>query len=173
MPHKGGLAQERKVQIIKATLLCINKQGYNNLSMQDVAKQAGISKGIIHYYFKNKQDLMASLLEMILTEIEVLLLKIDTEKSAYNQLLQFFDIYFHYISKNKDKYSINIDFWSQINQIKIYKDILLNHYNKVDGITLGIINFGINEKKFTHSNPKTVSILIIAMIEGIFLQISV
>ena len=55
---KADVAAERKKQIVRATVECITKFGYHNFSMQDVAKTAGVSKGIIHYYFLNKDDLM-------------------------------------------------------------------------------------------------------------------
>ena len=45
------IAQEKKNEIILATLQCIKKKGYSHFSMQDVAKLSGVSKGIIHYYF--------------------------------------------------------------------------------------------------------------------------
>ncbi len=41
--------------------------------MQDVARHAGVSKGIIHYYFLNKDELMMSVLERVTCDIEALL----------------------------------------------------------------------------------------------------
>ena len=46
---KPDVAAERKDQIVRATVECITKHGYHNFSMQDVARTAGVSKGIIHY----------------------------------------------------------------------------------------------------------------------------
>ena len=43
--------------------------------MQDVAKTAGVSKGIIHYYFLNKDDLMMSVLSEVAQEIELTIIE--------------------------------------------------------------------------------------------------
>ena len=60
---KHDVAAERKEQIVRATVECITKHGYHNFSMQDVARTAGVSKGIIHYYFLNKDELMMCVLD--------------------------------------------------------------------------------------------------------------
>lgn len=46
---------------------CIAQKGYGNFSLKDVADKATLSKGIIHYYFKNKGELL-SLVWDILTQ---------------------------------------------------------------------------------------------------------
>ena len=70
---KTDVAFERKNQIVRATVDCITRFGYHNFSMQDVAKAAGVSKGIIHYYFLNKDDLMLSVLEKVVKDIRSVL----------------------------------------------------------------------------------------------------
>ena len=72
---KADVASERKEQIVKATVDCISKYGYHNFSMQDVARTAGVSKGIIHYYFLNKDELMRFVLEKVSLGLEGQLLK--------------------------------------------------------------------------------------------------
>ena len=78
---KADVASERKDQIVRATVDCISKYGYHNFSMQDVAQAAGVSKGIIHYYFLNKDELMMSVLDRVAGDIERMLIK-DMEESS-------------------------------------------------------------------------------------------
>ena len=77
---KPDVAAERKDQIVRATVECITKRGYHNFSMQDIARTAGVSKGIIHYYFLNKDDLMMSVLDMLLV-----ILKKFWKRNGFNQ----------------------------------------------------------------------------------------
>ncbi len=39
------------------------KQGYHASSISDIAKEAGISKGLLYNYFKGKEDLLATIVE--------------------------------------------------------------------------------------------------------------
>ena len=88
---KVDVASERKNQIVSATVECIIRFGYHNFSMQDVAKSAGVSKGIIHYYFLNKDDLMLSVLERVVEGIEIVLrTNVDAVKDPTEKLKNFY-----------------------------------------------------------------------------------
>lgn len=49
---------ERRQQILLSTCQVIAHQGVKELRMADIAQAAGLSTGIIHYYFDNKKDLI-------------------------------------------------------------------------------------------------------------------
>lgn len=55
------IEEARRRQIIAAAVEVISEFGYGNASLARIAKQAGISKGVISYHFDGKDDLMAQL----------------------------------------------------------------------------------------------------------------
>ena len=55
-------AQERIRHIIDAATAVMARQGYANTSMKDIAREAGIAQGLIHYYFGAKEDLVLAVL---------------------------------------------------------------------------------------------------------------
>lgn len=55
--------KEEKVNTILMTALSLlAKKGYENTTINDIADAAGISRGLLHYYFKDKEDLAAKAL---------------------------------------------------------------------------------------------------------------
>jgi len=55
--------KEDKINTIIATALSLlAKKGYENTTINDIADTAGISRGLLHYYFKDKEDLAAKAL---------------------------------------------------------------------------------------------------------------
>lgn len=52
----------RRQQLIEATFDSIAKLGFAETTLADVAKQAGLSQGIVNFYFKSKQDLLTATL---------------------------------------------------------------------------------------------------------------
>lgn len=48
---------------MQATLTVLSKKGYENSTINDIAHTAKISRGLLHYYFKDKEDLVAKALE--------------------------------------------------------------------------------------------------------------
>lgn len=56
------LADLRKAQLTRAAFNVVSERGYYNFTMMDIANEAGVSSGLVHYYFKNKQGLLLNLL---------------------------------------------------------------------------------------------------------------
>ncbi|MEV6769240.1 TetR family transcriptional regulator [Nocardia sp. NPDC051030] len=59
--QRSFIEEARRRQIIAAAVEVIAEIGYGNASLARIAKQAGISKGVISYHFDGKDDLMNQL----------------------------------------------------------------------------------------------------------------
>lgn len=56
-----GLAADesgRRGQIVQAAAAVLARQGYGDTSLKDVAREAGVAPGLLHYYFESKQELL-------------------------------------------------------------------------------------------------------------------
>ena len=71
----GKKEEQRKNQIIQAAFDVISSKGYNNFTIEDIANQAGLSKGGVLHYFKAKEDILIFLLERIYMVIEETIIK--------------------------------------------------------------------------------------------------
>lgn len=61
LPLAPGLspsAQQRAQQIVDAAARVMARKGYGGTTMKDIAAEAGIAPGLIHYYFDSKEDLL-------------------------------------------------------------------------------------------------------------------
>lgn len=58
--RKIELEKRRKEQILGAALKLFYENGYASTTMSDIAVAAGISKGLIYHYFKNKAEILFS-----------------------------------------------------------------------------------------------------------------
>jgi AcrR family transcriptional regulator len=59
--RKDRERQRRKQQIIVAAKRVFSNKGYNRATMEDIAQEAELSPGTLYLYFKNKEELFASL----------------------------------------------------------------------------------------------------------------
>lgn len=55
--------KEKKAEIIAAALRVLGRKGISETKIQDIAEEAGIGKGTIYLYFKNKAEILNSILE--------------------------------------------------------------------------------------------------------------
>lgn len=168
---KADVAAERKDQIVRATVDCITKYGYHNFSMQDVARTAGVSKGIIHYYFLNKDELMMSVLDKVAGDIEgVLATEMQSLTDARRKLEVFIDVCFDIVRSTKEYYQVNMDFWTQINQKEEVRKVIARHYAKFRESAAVIIREGVGSGVFRQVDPKEYASYVIAVIDGLSLQ---
>ncbi len=54
---------ERKQEIIAASLRVIEKKGFHNLTMKNIAREVGITEPGIYRHFKKKQDILTAILD--------------------------------------------------------------------------------------------------------------
>lgn len=66
----------RKEQIINAFYDCLSEKGHQYVTISEIVKRAGLSRSAIHYYFRNKEELIKSLMEEITVRYENQLLEI-------------------------------------------------------------------------------------------------
>jgi AcrR family transcriptional regulator len=59
---RPSVEPERREQLIAAAARVIARSGYDAATVRDVAREAGMSTGVIAYYFEGKDDLFAHVL---------------------------------------------------------------------------------------------------------------
>lgn len=60
------LVQRRRAQIVAAAVELFSHQGYYNTTIQDVARKAGVSSGLIYQYVSDKEDVLLLALMSVL-----------------------------------------------------------------------------------------------------------
>ncbi len=66
--QRQDLKEERRREILEAALHVFAKRGFDKATVDEVAERAGISKGAIYLYYKNKDALFFSLFEQKMDE---------------------------------------------------------------------------------------------------------
>lgn len=55
--------ENTKARILEATNVLFGELGFDATTTRDIAERSGINKGLIHYHFGNKEDLLEALLD--------------------------------------------------------------------------------------------------------------
>lgn len=56
-----SISKIRKLELERAALEVVYEKGFRGMTLEQVARHAGISKGIVHHYFLNREELVAGL----------------------------------------------------------------------------------------------------------------
>ncbi len=98
--------QERRDAIIRSAINVFSTKGFEKTTMDDIALEAGFSKSLIYWYWKNKAALFSELIDICLTGYRDLLQSIiDSQedfKKKYSRLVsRFIEIFKKNDSLNK------------------------------------------------------------------------
>src|SRR4029077_8390550 len=58
-------------RILQAAFTVLSRQGYENTSIKDIAEEAGVAQGLVHYHFKSKQQLVLAVLQFVCQKVEL------------------------------------------------------------------------------------------------------
>ncbi|MBC8235556.1 TetR/AcrR family transcriptional regulator [bacterium] len=88
---------DERTAILEATLRLISKNGFHGTAMSKVAKEAGVSTGIIYHYFESKDELIDELYRTIKRRFaETVLKEFDQNQPLRTQIRQIFENTFRY-----------------------------------------------------------------------------
>jgi AcrR family transcriptional regulator len=57
-PSRRQQAEERREQILDAAMRLFGQKGFQGTSIRDIAREVGITEGLIYHYFENKEQLL-------------------------------------------------------------------------------------------------------------------
>lgn len=77
----------RKADIMETARQLFNERGFDDVTTRDIAKQLGISQGNLTYYFPSKNDIMLSMVEGFLHDVETAL---STSSIKANNTLELY-----------------------------------------------------------------------------------
>jgi len=77
--------EERKQEIIEAAMVLFEEKGIQKTSMSDIAKKLDVAKGLIYYYFRSKDELIAFVIESFSTVVDE-----EIRKIMKNDALDFY-----------------------------------------------------------------------------------
>jgi len=164
--------EERKKQIVKAAFNAVSQLGYDKVTLQDIANHASVSKGVVHYYFTSKQNILLELLESTTNKIySYEIQEIGKHQTAIDKLHAYLNAVFVSPIENKKFYSVYLDFLAQANSNEEYKRINLKFYENCWGIGQEIIELGKREGVFSSDvDSLTYAKMMRAMIDGSLIQ---
>lgn len=161
------LKSQRKEQILLAALKLFSVKGYQNTSIDAIAKKAKFSKGLLYHYFDNKEDLLNAVVIYSIkdaSEMGDLLLKRAKDKSPNEVFSMMIDLFFGMLAEQKDLWKLTLSLAAQVTAIPSVHTSILEVYKKMIG-QLELLFILLD-----YENPKKEALLLGAILDGISIQ---
>jgi AcrR family transcriptional regulator len=110
---------ERRRQLLEAGTRVFTERSYDDASMADVARAAGISKGLLYHYFPSKRDLFVATLEAVVAELREIT-QPDPALPVAEQLVTVLDAYLGWIEEHADSYAKLLESATSSDDVRSY-----------------------------------------------------
>jgi AcrR family transcriptional regulator len=104
-PKRRLTGEERRTGILDSALAVFSRSGYHSASIDDIAREAGVSKALIYEHFASKQELYGDLIARNARELTQrlagALVGLELESSA-KRLAAGLDAFFAFVEERRD-----------------------------------------------------------------------
>ncbi len=101
------IRKNTKKLILDSALKLFAEQGFQATSMSDIAKTAGVSKGLAYNYFDSKQHIIEAIMKDVMDTVNRFYSPIFTESDPYVKLEKLLDVTFDWLKQS-------FDFWRML-----------------------------------------------------------
>ncbi len=86
-------SEVRRLEIMNAAMQLFMEKGYINTTTQDIVDKVNISRGLLYYHFKNKEDILYCLVEQYSEKLlkDIYQITFAKDKSAIEKVRGFID----------------------------------------------------------------------------------
>ena len=164
--------EERQVQLIKATIGSIAKHGLSVTTMATVAKEAGLSQGIINLHFQSKERLLEETLRYVVDEYRTTWYEAldNSGDSVAEKLSALVGVDFDKRICQRNKLAVWFAFWGESRSRLTYRRICAEHGQEYQRVLTGLCEQIIEEGGY-EVIARQVAIGLLAMSEGLWLDL--
>ena len=162
-------SEETRAQIIKSAIKLFSTHGYTAASVDDICKDAGISKGAFYHHFESKQALFLALLDGWLTTIDNAI-EASRENTVPETFMQMTDAFPYIFKTAGEGLPMFLEFWLQASRDEKIWQASIAPYRRYHKYFTALIKKGVDEGSFVEVDPEIASRLIVSTAMGLLLQ---
>jgi TetR/AcrR family transcriptional repressor of bet genes len=171
--NRRAIAKERRrQQLIDATIKCISKKGLGSTTLADVAKEAGLSQGIVNLHFDSKDNLLAETLRFLAedyrTEFMAAVEKAPQDPAA--RLLALVEMDLKPPICERKKLAVWFAFWGEVKSVPTYQKICATYDNKYHEIMRDLAEAIIRDGNYVDIDAQTVTDTLSSLTDGLWLS---
>ena len=162
---------ERRLSLLKAAFREVAEKGSSDVTLEDIAVRAGVSKGVTLYYFDSKEDLFRQvfgwLIDSIHARMREAVARADDPVARVRALV---GIIFPSPGKNRAFFRAYVDFCGLAARRESFRQIGERFYAGCLEIDQGIVEEGIRRGAFLVRDPAQAAATMRALFDGLMMR---
>lgn len=167
----GRELSAREIDLVRSTFRVMAQRGSRRLALQQIADDAGVSKGLLLYHFKTKDNLLLATMRWALERTATRIRKGTADApDARTALAALVDAVFVGPKPNRDFHLFYLDLVEHAVRVAAYSELNLLMREIINQLYEEVIQRGIDEGGFDIDDAENAAVVMRAQIDGIFLQ---
>lgn len=162
---------ERQVDLIRSAYHLFSERGVHRVPLEEIAAHAGLSKGLVLYYFKTKENLVLATMRWALdATAERLRQAMAAAGTPEGKLLAMIDGIWSGAVTNRRFYLLYLDLAGHAARVHRFTQLSATFHSVVNGLHAEVIGQGVAAGAFVADDPEEGAVALRAIIDGLFLQ---
>lgn len=162
---------ERRLSLLKAAFREVAEKGFSDVTLDDIARRAAVSKGVTLYYFDSKEDLFRSLFAWLVDSIHARMREATAaERDPVDKLRALVAITFPSPSKNRAFFRAFVDFCGIAARHEGFREVTARFYRGCREIDGAIVDDGIRRGAFAAKDREAAAATVRAIFDGLMMQ---
>jgi AcrR family transcriptional regulator len=164
----------RRAQIVRATVQCLAREGYTRLTMKKVARAAGVSQGILHYYFRDKRAILIATLETVSRDLDrrVAAAQSRTGRDAAARLRALVRACLEVAVARPEFWVVFVEFWGEMMHDRRLREVNAEVYTRTRRLIGRLVAEGVAAGRFRAVDPQRAAAIVLGLVDGISLQLT-
>jgi AcrR family transcriptional regulator len=168
MTSKNG--SDKKNQILEALNQCLQIKPFDQTSIKDIAQAAGVNHGLLHYYFKSKEDILVHYIDYVIDHYRGIFMDWLAQKegegvSGRELVESFFQFMNEKITLNRPLSKVFIEIW----EIAAYNSAVKSKLQRAYQEWVSILTDMLQKVSKDADASRRISFAVVAFLEGMAL----
>jgi TetR/AcrR family transcriptional regulator, fatty acid metabolism regulator protein len=164
-------AADRRVDLVRAAYRLFGEKGVHRVPLEEIAVSAGLSKGLVIYYFKTKENLVLATMRWALdATAERVRQAMGKAATPHGKVLAMIDGIWSGAETNRRFYLLYLDLAGHAARVQHFAQLSATFQTVVNALYSEVIAQGVAEGAFAVADPEEGAVVLRAVIDGLFLQ---
>ena len=169
MGRKNG-QEEKRTRILDALHICLTEKPFDQTSIKDIARAADVNHGLLHYYFRSKEDILLHYIDHVIGRYKAMFEQWLAQKQAQelagkDLAAAFFTFMNDWITLDRQLSKVFIEIW----EIAAYNPAVRDRLRCAYREWMEALAFILGGAAPDPAAAKRISIAIVAFLEGMSL----
>lgn len=162
---------DREIAILRAAYHVMARSGSNRLNLQDIADEAGVSKGLILYHFQTKNAVLQHAMQWaLLATARRIRASLESAEDPRDLLGPLLDAIFVSAQANRDFHLVYLDLIEHAAREQTFADLPAMSRGIIETLYAEVIGVGAEDGLFHVQDVEEAALLMRVVIDGTFLQ---